>query len=136
MNHYISNTAEWGEYVSGYRIIPPEIKEEMKQILQDIQTEDFTSKWMQEYRSGSKNFKAIKNKNDNHQIEQIGKSLHAMMPWIKTIVSPQKIKARLSIFTETSNTLQIKISALENFKEKSLCPNLIGKISLPFAQIV
>ena len=52
MNYSISNTAEWGEYVTGPRIITEETKAEMKRVLKDIQTGKFTSEWMQEYRSG------------------------------------------------------------------------------------
>ena len=53
MNYSISNTAEWGEYVTGPRIITPETKAEMKRVLKDIQTGKFTSDWMQEYRAGA-----------------------------------------------------------------------------------
>jgi len=82
MNYSISNTAEWGEYVSGPRIITAETKAEMKRILKDIQTGKFTSEWMQEYRSGLSRFKGIRRLNDGHQIEQVGEKLRAMMPWI------------------------------------------------------
>jgi ketol-acid reductoisomerase len=83
MNYSISNTAEFGEYVSGPRVITDETKAEMKRILKDIQTGNFTSQWMQEYRSGLPRFKAIRRLNDQHQIEQVGAKLRAMMPWIK-----------------------------------------------------
>jgi ketol-acid reductoisomerase len=82
MNYSISNTAEWGEYVSGPRIITPETKAEMKRILNDIQTGKFTSEWMQEYRSGAARFKGIRRMNDSHPIEEVGERLRAMMPWI------------------------------------------------------
>src|SRR3954451_18247131 len=82
MNYSISNTAEWGEYVSGPRVVTPETKAEMKRILKDIQTGKFTSEWMQEYRSGLSRFKGIRRLNDGHQIEQVGEKLRAMMPWI------------------------------------------------------
>ena len=82
MNYSISNTAEWGEYVSGPRIITPETKAEMKRVLKDIQTGKFTSEWMQEYRSGMARFKGIRRLNDEHQIEQVGEKLRGMMPWI------------------------------------------------------
>jgi len=84
MNYSISNTAEWGEYVSGPRIITDETKAEMKRILNDIQTGKFTSEWMQEYRAGSARFKGIRRNNDAHQIEEVGEKLRAMMPWIKS----------------------------------------------------
>ena len=83
MNYSISNTAEWGEYVSGPRIITAETKAEMKRILKDIQTGQFTSMWMQEFRSGLPRFKATRRLNDQHNIEVVGAKLRAMMPWIK-----------------------------------------------------
>jgi len=83
MNYSISNTAEWGEYVSGPRVITPKTKAVMKEILSDIQTGKFTSQWMQEYRAGAARFKGIRRINDAHQIEQVGEKLRAMMPWIK-----------------------------------------------------
>ena len=82
MNYSISNTAEWGEYVSGPRIITADTKAEMKRVLKDIQTGLFTSEWMQEYRSGMARFKGIRRLNDEHQIEQVGEKLRGMMPWI------------------------------------------------------
>ncbi|BBF91390.1 ketol-acid reductoisomerase [Blastochloris tepida] len=83
MNYSISNTAEWGEYVTGPRIITAETKAEMKKVLSDIQTGKFTSEWMQEYKAGAARFKAIRRNNDSHQIEAVGEKLRGMMPWIK-----------------------------------------------------
>jgi ketol-acid reductoisomerase len=83
MNYSISNTAEFGEYVSGPRIITSDTKKEMKAILADIQSGKFTSKWMQEYRSGASSFKAMRRLADEHPIEQVGEKLRGMMPWIK-----------------------------------------------------
>jgi ketol-acid reductoisomerase len=82
MNYSISNTAEWGEYVTGPRIITAETKAEMKRVLTDIQTGKFTSDWMQEYRAGAARFKGIRRVNDSHQIEEVGARLRGMMPWI------------------------------------------------------
>jgi ketol-acid reductoisomerase len=82
MNYSISNTAEWGEYVSGPRIITADTKAEMKRVLKDIQSGKFTSEWMQEYKAGAARFKAIRRNNDSHQIEAVGEKLRAMMPWI------------------------------------------------------
>jgi len=84
MNYSISNTAEWGEYVSGPRIITEDTKAEMKRILKDIQTGKFTSEWMQEWHAGGARFKGIRRNNDSHQIEEIGEKLRGMMPWIKS----------------------------------------------------
>jgi len=84
MNYSISNTAEWGEYMSGPRVITPETKQEMKRILKDIQTGKFTSEWMQECKAGQARFQGIRRVNDAHQIEEVGKKLRGMMPWIKS----------------------------------------------------
>ncbi len=84
MNYSISNTAEWGEYVSGPRIITEDTKAEMKRVLKDIQTGKFTSEWMQEWHSGAARFKGIRRNNDAHQIEEVGEKLRGMMPWIKS----------------------------------------------------
>jgi ketol-acid reductoisomerase len=82
MNYSISNTAEFGEYISGPRIITDETKREMKRVLKDIQTGTFTSEWMREYRSGLAKFKATRRNADAHPIEEVGRKLRAMMPWI------------------------------------------------------
>ena len=82
MNYSISNTAEWGEYVTGPRIITSETKAEMKRVLADIQSGKFTSEWMQEHKSGGARFKGIRRNNDAHQIEEVGAKLRGMMPWI------------------------------------------------------
>ncbi|MDX2258888.1 MAG: ketol-acid reductoisomerase [Hyphomicrobiaceae bacterium] len=82
MNYSISNTAEWGEYMSGPRVITDEIKAEMRKILREIQTGQFTSQWMQECKAGQARFKGIRRVNDAHQIEEVGAKLRAMMPWI------------------------------------------------------
>ena len=83
MNYSISNTAEYGEYVSGPRIITDETRKEMKKILRDIQTGAFTSRWITECKAGQPGFKAMRRANDSHQIEAVGEKLRGMMPWIK-----------------------------------------------------
>jgi ketol-acid reductoisomerase len=82
MNYSISNTAEFGEYMSGPRIITDATKAEMKKVLKDIQTGTFTTEWMREYRAGLAKFKATRRLNDEHPIEEVGQRLRAMMPWI------------------------------------------------------
>ncbi|MEL6947430.1 MAG: ketol-acid reductoisomerase [Pseudomonadota bacterium] len=83
MNYSISNTAEWGEYASGPRIITAETKAEMKRVLHDIQSGKFTADWMKEWHSGAAQFKATRRMHDRHQIEEVGEQLRGMMPWIK-----------------------------------------------------
>ena len=83
MNYSISNTAEFGEYVSGPRVLPrEETKARMKAILTDIQTGKFTAEWMKECSVGQPMFKATRRMNDAHQIEAVGEKLRGMMPWI------------------------------------------------------
>ena len=82
MNYSISNTAEYGEYVTGPRIITPETKAEMKRVLNDIQTGKFTRDWMLENKVNQTSFKAVRARNAAHQIEEVGEKLRAMMPWI------------------------------------------------------
>ena len=84
MNYSISNTAEFGEYESGPRIITDETKAEMKRILKDIQTGAFTSEWIRECKAGQPKFKATRRMNDAHSIEDVGEKLRGMMPWIKS----------------------------------------------------
>ena len=83
MNYSISNTAEYGEYVSGPRILPyDETKARMKAVLKDIQSGKFVRDFMQENAVGQPSFKATRRINDEHQIEQVGAKLREMMPWI------------------------------------------------------
>ncbi len=82
MNYSISNTAEYGEYVTGPRLITSETKAEMKRILEDIQSGKFTRDWMLENKVNQTSFKATRKKASDHPIEAVGKELRAMMPWI------------------------------------------------------
>ena len=83
MNYSISNTAEFGEYETGPRIITDETRAEMRKVLADIQNGVFTSEWIRECKAGQPKFKAIRRNNDAHQIEEVGAKLRGMMPWIK-----------------------------------------------------
>jgi ketol-acid reductoisomerase len=82
MNYSISNTAEYGEYVSGPRIITAETKAEMKRVLEDIQSGKFAREWMLENKVNQTSFKAMRARCNAHQIEAVGEKLRAMMPWI------------------------------------------------------
>jgi ketol-acid reductoisomerase len=82
MNYSISNTAEYGEYVTGPRIVTAETKAEMKRVLEDIQAGRFVRDFMAENAVGQPSFKATRRRNAEHQIEEVGARLRAMMPWI------------------------------------------------------
>ncbi|WP_406854276.1 MULTISPECIES: ketol-acid reductoisomerase [unclassified Alsobacter] len=92
MNYSISNTAEYGEYVTGPRIITSETKAEMKRVLNDIQTGKFTRDWMLENKVNQTSFKAVRARNAAHQIEEVGGKLRDMMPWIKAKALVDKSK--------------------------------------------
>ena len=82
MNYSISNTAEYGEYVTGPRIVTAATKAEMKRVLDDIQSGKFTRDWMLENKVNQTSFKASRARSQAHPIEQVGAKLRAMMPWI------------------------------------------------------
>ena len=82
MNYSISNTAEYGEYVTGPRIITSATKAEMKKVLADIQSGRFARDWMLENKVNQTSFKAMRAKAAAHGIEDVGVKLRAMMPWI------------------------------------------------------
>lgn len=82
MNYSISNTAEYGEYVSGKKVIDSKTKERMKEILKDIQSGKFAKQWMNECKNGQKNFLKMREEISQHPIEKVGKKLRGLMPWI------------------------------------------------------
>ncbi len=78
MNAVISNTAEWGEYVNGPRIITPDVKERMKESLKDIETGKFAREWIAEARSGAKNLKSKREELGKHEVEVIGARIRSL----------------------------------------------------------
>jgi ketol-acid reductoisomerase len=82
MRYSISNTAEYGDYVTGPRIITEETKKEMKRVLTDIQTGKFARDFVLENQAGQPTLKAMRRLGAEHPIEQVGAKLRAMMPWI------------------------------------------------------
>jgi ketol-acid reductoisomerase len=82
MRYSISNTAEYGDYTRGPRIVTEDTKREMKRILDDIQSGRFARDWVQECNAGAPSFKAMRRRSAEHPIEEVGSKLRAMMPWI------------------------------------------------------
>jgi ketol-acid reductoisomerase len=82
MRYSISNTAEYGDYTSGPRIIDDGVKARMKEVLADIQSGRFTKEWVLENRAGQASFKAMRRREADHPIEEVGERLRGMMPWI------------------------------------------------------
>lgn len=82
MRYSVSDTAEWGDYKSGPRVITDEVKKAMKQILSEIQSGAFAEEWMDEYHSGSKTLLATRKAEQSQQLEQVGKGLRKMMTFL------------------------------------------------------
>ena len=82
MRYSVSNTAEYGDYTRGPRIVTAETKKEMKKILTEIQEGKFAKEWIAEAKSGGKNFKAMKEKDKTHPVEVTGAKLRKLMSWI------------------------------------------------------
>mgnify|MGYP001820672886 CR=1 FL=1 len=82
MRYSISNTAEYGDLTRGPRVVTDETKAEMKKILSEIQSGEFAREWMDENANGCSNFYAMREKGENHPIEEVGGRLRGMMPWI------------------------------------------------------
>ena len=82
MRYSISNTAEYGDYKTGPRIITDETKAEMKRVLADIQEGRFARDWVLENKAGQVSFKAMRRRQAEHGIEEVGERLRGMMPWI------------------------------------------------------
>ena len=82
MRYSVSNTAEYGDYSRGPRVIDDHVREEMKKILADIQSGRFAREWVLENTAGQPSFKAMRRRAAEHEIEKVGEKLRAMMPWI------------------------------------------------------
>jgi ketol-acid reductoisomerase len=83
MRHSISNTAEYGDMTRGPRVITDETRDAMKKILADIQSGEFAKEWIAENEAGQENFRRMREEAAGSQIEQVGKGLRSMMPWIE-----------------------------------------------------
>ncbi|OXS75163.1 ketol-acid reductoisomerase [Domibacillus enclensis] len=92
MRYSISDTAQWGDYVSGPRVITAETKARMKDVLTDIQTGKFAKGWLQENQLNRPEFTAITRRESEHQLEVVGKELRALMPFIKQNKKAEGVK--------------------------------------------
>ena len=84
MRYSISNTAEYGDYTRGKRVITDDTRQAMRKVLDEIQSGDFAREWIAENRAGQENFKRMREEGKGHQIEREGKELRSMMAWIDT----------------------------------------------------
>ena len=85
MRHSISDTAEYGDYTAGSRIVTAETKATMKQLLKEIQSGEFATKWIAEHESGLPNFTAMREADRHHPIETVGATLRGMMPFLQPV---------------------------------------------------
>jgi ketol-acid reductoisomerase len=83
MLEFISETAQYGDYVSGPRIVDAATKERMKAVLTDIQDGTFARNWIAEHKAGLPNYKRMKQADLDHPIEKVGAALRARMPWLQ-----------------------------------------------------
>ncbi len=101
MRRRVSDTAKWGDIYCGPRVVDGQVKEKMRQLLKEIQSGQFAKEWIAEHEAGRPNFNRLMEQDEQHQIEQVGRKLRAMMPWIgqqtgaqKTNATPRRAAAR------------------------------------------
>ena len=82
MNNSISVTAEYGALTRGKFVINEESRKGMKEILERIQDASFATEWLLENQAGAPRFKTVRKQNDEHPLEDVGKRIRAMMPWL------------------------------------------------------
>jgi len=84
MRHSISNTAEYGDMTRGKEVITAQTRAAMRKLLADIQSGEFAKEWIAENRAGAENFQRLREEAAGHQVEQVGRELRKMMPWIES----------------------------------------------------
>ena len=84
MRYSVSDTAEYGDYTSGPKVIDEHVRDSMREVLRDIQSGTWAKNWILENQAGRPSFYAMRNKDADHQLEVVGKQLRAMMPWLKS----------------------------------------------------
>src|SRR4026209_2261380 len=89
MRYPVSDTAEYGDYTAGARIVTAETKATMRQLLKEIQSGEFAKKWIEENETGCPNFKKLREADRNHPIEVVGAKLRNMMPFLDPVQLPQ-----------------------------------------------
>jgi ketol-acid reductoisomerase len=82
MRQRVSDTAKWGDVKCGPRVVDAQVKETMRQLLREIQSGQFAKEWIAEHKSGRKNFTRLMTQDESHPVEQVGRQLRSMMPWI------------------------------------------------------
>src|SRR5690349_16156016 len=83
MRYSVSDTAEFGDYVSGPRVIDDHVRQTMRQVLTEIQDGSFAERWLDENSNGREQFMSMRRKDADHQIEKVGRELRSMMTWLE-----------------------------------------------------
>jgi ketol-acid reductoisomerase len=89
MRYSISNTAEWGDLTVGPKVIGPEVKQKMKNVLNEIQSGKFAQQWLEECKAGKPNFQKLYEADKNHPIEVVGRELRKMFSWMDAKEAPE-----------------------------------------------
>ncbi len=89
MRYSVSDTAEYGDYTGGPRVVPPSIKDEMREILKEIQDGRYAKAWIEENQTGRAWFEGRRAAEQEHQLEVVGRKLRAMMPFLNPVEAPQ-----------------------------------------------
>jgi ketol-acid reductoisomerase len=92
MRYSVSDTAEYGDYVSGPRVVDERVKDTMRQLLAEIQDGSFARRWVAEYECGGKEFQELRQRNRQHPIEAVGAELRSMMSWLNAAQAPEQAK--------------------------------------------
>jgi len=85
MRYSVSDTAEYGDYVSGPRVIDNQVRENMRQVLREIQDGSFAEKWLDENSNGREKFNEMRRKDAEHPVEKVGRELRSMMTWLEPV---------------------------------------------------
>ena len=93
MRKRVSDTAKWGDIHCGPRVIDAHVKENMRQLLREIQSGQFAKEWIAEHEAGRPNFTRLMEQDEQHPIEQTGRKLRAMMPWISNPSGKLKVES-------------------------------------------
>ena len=89
MRYSCSDTAEYGDYTRGPRVIDDHVRENMEEILEEIQSGEFAEEWIEENRGGRKKFNEMREKHENHPVEDVGEKIRSMMPWLEKRVTDE-----------------------------------------------
>ena len=110
MRKRVSDTAKWGDVHCGPRIVDERVKEQMRELLKEIQSGQFAKEWIAEHEAGRPNFNRLMQQDESHQIERVGRELRAMMPWIGNQQQAPSAKRQSKVRTLDKKAIQWRAS--------------------------